>query len=118
MEATIAFLLAHRLVRRVEVFEEAHSLESSFLAVKVTLRDGSVLFVRERLRAKLRMYSYHWQDRRGKLRIRWDNSLHHRTIPTFPHHKHVGSSRRVAPSDETTLAAVLVAVEEQFEHLR
>jgi hypothetical protein len=34
------------------------------------------------------LYSYHWQDSNGILRIRWDNSPHHRQIRTFPHHKH------------------------------
>lgn len=56
-----------------------------------------------------RNYSYHWQDKTGKLLVRWDNSPHHKNIPTFPHHKHTGEN--IEPSFEITLPDILKVIE-------
>ena len=38
-------------------------------------------------------YSFHWQDKTGKLMQRWDNAPHYPNLPNSPHHihKHDGS---------------------------
>jgi hypothetical protein len=33
-------------------------------------------------------YSYHWQDKEGTLKKRWDNAPHHKDLVNFPHHIH------------------------------
>jgi hypothetical protein len=59
------------------------------------------------------LYSYHWQDENGSLRIRWDNSPHHRHITTFPHHKH--TTPKIEESKEIGLEDVLSVIEEKLK---
>jgi Family of unknown function (DUF6516) len=58
--------------------------------------DGSRFFVRQVvLNEFMFKYAYHWQDKDGQLRSRWDNAPHWPDIPTHPHHKHVMSDDKV-----------------------
>ena len=57
--------------------------------------------------------SYHWQDEKGRLRIRWDNSPHHKHIKTFPHHKH---TPKIVESNELSLDDVLIVIEEKLKY--
>lgn len=84
------------------------------LHVKAILADGSQLFVRELETSAETKYSYHWQTKRGKLICRWDNSPHHTSVKTFPHHKHEGTEEHVSDSPEPTLAAALAEIEHRL----
>ena len=78
---------------------------------RLTFNDGSYLHVNEDWQSgALGAYSYYWLDAADRLIIGWDNSPHHTTISTFPHHKHIGSPERREPSGETNLEAVLIVV--------
>jgi len=80
------------------------------LIAQVEFIDDSVLYIRDYLFLNgKRKYAYHWQDRKGNLIIRWDNSPHYPELKTFPHHKHVGE--KVIESTETTLEKVLEEIE-------
>ena len=80
------------------------------LIAQVEFIDDSVLYIRDYLFLNgKRKYAYHWQDRKGNLIIRWDNSPHYPELKTFPHHKHVGNI--VLPSKEKNLLEVLKEVE-------
>ncbi len=63
---------------------------------KAELPNGSFIFLREvSIQNILFDYSYHWQSADGSLIIRWDNAAHYPSIPTHPHHKHVGTETNV-----------------------
>ncbi len=79
-----------------------------YFKIKSFLKDGSVLFIREYMDETDRNYSYHWQDARASLIIRWDNAPHHPDLPTFPHHRHVGTT--IEPSRELNAAAILKTI--------
>lgn len=49
--------------------------------------------------------------RLGQRVFRYDNAPHHGDIITYPHHKHVGPSDRLAPSDQPSLHQVLTEIE-------
>jgi hypothetical protein len=86
------------------------------LRAEIELIDHSRLFVRETvLAAKKRKYSYHWQDKHGKLLIRWDNAPDW-DIETFPHHKHLAEERNVELSYERTLEQVLAYLSKRLKH--
>ena len=77
------------------------------LRAELILTDNTILYVRETvLSISIRKYSYHWQDRRGKLIARWDNAPDW-DVETFPHHVHVGEEDAVEPSFDRTLDQVL-----------
>ncbi|MBP1688504.1 MAG: hypothetical protein H6Q33_4647 [Deltaproteobacteria bacterium] len=93
-------------VERFRSFEAAHELRAA-----ITLRDGSVLYVRDYVfRDGGRKYAYHWQSSTGRLRRRWDNSGHWPDVASHPHHVHVGSSRNVRQSTVRALAGALAAI--------
>ena len=77
---------------------------------ELTLTDNTILHVRETVLSMfVRKYSYHWQDRSGKLIMRWDNAPDW-AVETFPHHVHVGKEVTVEPSFDRTLDQVLNVV--------
>ena len=54
-------------------------------------------------------YRFNLSDSKGKLIFRYDNAPHHKEIPTFPHHKHLGT--QVKPSKEVGLEEVISDIE-------
>lgn len=83
--------------------------------VKAGLIDGSFIFLREiAIQNVLLDYSYHWQKADGQLVIRWDNAAHYPSIPTHPHHKHVGDDNNVIASDEQNLFDVLSFIRKEM----
>ncbi|HHC24691.1 MAG TPA: hypothetical protein ENK58_04645 [Desulfobacterales bacterium] len=81
-----------------------------YFKLRITLKDNTVLFVKEYADEAERNYSFHWQDAENKLIIRWDNASHHRHIETYPHHKHIGGT--VRESFEISLNEVLSYIEQ------
>lgn len=64
-----------------------------FVRGEVGFQDGSsLLFFRELVDMGLPvekvMYAYHYQKADGTLIFRYDNTAHHKSVATFPHHKH------------------------------
>ncbi len=100
-------VVAHYDVLKFKVWQNG-----VYFKIKVFLVDGSVLFVREYMDETERNYSYHWQDADANLIIRWDNAPHHRDLPMFPHHKHIGA--KVFPSRELDAAVILRAIAQQI----
>jgi hypothetical protein len=79
--------------------------------LKVVLADGSTLRISEQYyRDTLEQYAYYWLDVNNCLLIGWDNAPHHPHLPSFPHHKHVGSQDNRQPSEETTPEEILAAI--------
>jgi hypothetical protein len=89
---------------------------AGFIRGEVEFRDGSsLLFFRElidlRLPLQKVMYAYHYQKADGELIFRYDNTAHHRSISTFPIHKHLMGGN-VTSSDVPSLEQVLREIEE------
>jgi hypothetical protein len=85
-----------------------------FIRGEVEFNDGSILFFRElidlRLPLEKVMYAYHYQSSQGNLIFRYDNTAHHKSIPTFPLHKHLKDGS-VTPSTVSSLELVLREIE-------
>jgi hypothetical protein len=97
--------------RIVSYEQEANSYR---IKLQITFVDDSQLFMKEYLFENTeRKYSFHWSDRQGNLICRWDDSPHWPNLPTFPHHKHVGT--KVLDSRETTLGEVLRKIAEELK---
>ena len=105
-------LLKSKLVKSYELLDFKQGEDFYFLKLKAILIDNSELYIKEYISEKDYLYSYHWQDEKGSLRIRWDNSPHHKHIKTFPHHKHMP---KIGESNELSLEAVLRVIEEKLE---
>ncbi len=79
------------------------------LVARIEFIDGSVLHIKDYLFLNgKRKYSYHWQDKKGNLISRWDNSPHHKNISTFPHHRH--SQGKPGKSKERYLDEIVMII--------
>jgi hypothetical protein len=85
-----------------------------FIRGEVGFNDGSILFFRElidlRLPLEKVMYAYHYQDSESMLLFRYDNTAHHKSVPTFPLHKHLNDGD-VTSSAVPSLEQVLREIE-------
>lgn len=86
-----------------------------FIRGQVEFSDGSELFFRElidlRLPLQKVMYAYHYQTADSVLVFRYDNTAHHKTVSTFPFHKHVQGGD-VTSSEVPTLEQILREIED------
>jgi hypothetical protein len=88
--------------------------DTSYINCTFHFKDGSILFCREFSDSNRRKYSFHWQDKSGSLKSRWDNSPHFPEIKSFPHHRHSGETNEVLPSHDVSLPEVLEWIESRF----
>ncbi len=88
MLKTLELLKNSDIIKSYSILDFKSGENFYFLKIKAEISDGSELFIREYVSEKEYLYSYHWQDKNGSLRIRWDNSPHHVNLRTFPHHQH------------------------------
>ena len=109
----LELLRSSRIVSNIEILHLVDEEDIQALSVKAALSDESLLYVRELTTKTDTKYSYHWQTKTGKLFCRWDNAPHHKTLHTFPHHKHIRTSKSVLPSTEVTLEKILKNIEKQ-----
>ena len=97
------------IITDCSVFEYKRYGSATSLVAKVEFKDSSLLHIKEYLFINgKRKYSYHWQNAQGRLITRWDNSPHHKEIPTFPHHRHL--PEKVIASKERTIKDVLIVI--------
>jgi len=108
MPKTLELLKKSPAVKAYDVLDFKQGKNFYFLKAKAKLADGSELYIREFVSENEFIYSYHWQDENGKLRIRWDNAPHHKHIKTFPHHKH---TPEVVESEEIGFQDVIRVIE-------
>jgi len=89
-----------------------------FLRGNVDFIDGSSLHFRElfigRGRRSKKTYTYHFQDREGKLIFRYDNSPHFPNLNNYPHHKHQVDGS-VISSTSPDMESVLGEIENLIE---
>ena len=86
-------------------------IEDEYMKIIIYLLDDTNLRVtEERDGDKLVHYSYYWLAPDNRLKVGWDNSLHHKKLENFPHHKHVGRRENRQPSFETCLEDVMEVI--------
>jgi len=95
------------------VIKDKRSFYIGIIEGRINFLDGSELyfleFVDSREGVRRYKYSYHCQDKDGKLRFRYDMAPHHKEIKTFPHHKHLAD--RVIQSPQPSFEDILEEVE-------
>lgn len=81
----------HPLVKRLYIRSMQISLKRGYVRLMALFVDDSELHVFEYVNSELKKlsYAYHYQTPSGSLIFRYDNEPHYRSLPSFPHHKHV-----------------------------
>ncbi len=97
------------IVAGFSVLEHRRYGSSMSFAARVQFVNDSTLHIRDYLFLDgRRKYSYHWQDVKGNLILRWDNSPHHKEVPTYPHHRHI--SGEITESHEWDIREILKVI--------
>jgi hypothetical protein len=103
------------LLSSSSVTYDKRSTYEGFIRGELRFVDGSCLHIREFVDVESAtdrlMYVYQYVNAAGTLVFRYDNTGHHRSLLTFPHHKHEGSEANLVASSGPDLAAVLDEVE-------
>jgi len=98
------------------ILKDKRSLYIGVIEGEIYFSDHSVLyfveFVNVKEKAERYKYSYHYQNKDGKVIFRYDMAPHHREVKTFPHHKHVNSEKVI-----NSLAPSLVKILDEIEGL-
>ena len=80
-------------VSESRLLKDKRSLHIGIIEGEIGFVDESALYFIEFVTVKDKTerykYSYHYQDRDGKVIFRYDMAPHHKKIETYPHHKHV-----------------------------
>jgi hypothetical protein len=101
-------------VKSQDVHAEKRTRTEGYLRGDVLFKDGSRLHFRELVTTEPNIqrisYTYHYQRADGMMIFRYDDTPHYLTLPTAPHHKHIGENDVVA-CRATDLASVLKEIE-------
>jgi len=96
------------IIKRTDIITYEFEENQVRIKIELELTDGSLLIIKDyKFSNNTRKYAYHWMGSNGKLRTRWDNAPHWRSVSTFPHHKHVGKNENLLFSTETDIESVL-----------
>lgn len=100
--------------------EREERLQEGFIRIRAELFNGDLFEAFEFVVAKPHeiqtlTYRIHWQRREGGPKRRWDNALHHREIPNFPHHVHLGLGGEVGPSEPMTIVKAPAFIENEIQ---
>jgi hypothetical protein len=105
------------VVQSSNVTYDKRSSFTGFIRGEIYLIDDSVFHLREFLDVETDVerltYAYQYMDAAQELIFRYDNSGHHKrlNLPTWPHHKHDGSTGAVVAASAPDLAAILQEIE-------
>ncbi|MBI4746682.1 MAG: hypothetical protein HY786_09150 [Deltaproteobacteria bacterium] len=119
LEDGILSLTVSPVVDRFQIITRRETDTDGYLRIRAILLDKGLLeisiygqFIVDAVH--LIDYRFHWQDKDGKLKIRWDNARHHQELKTFPDHVHTGEGgyEGVKESASVNLSEVLRTLEE------
>jgi len=113
-QAQLKLLASLPFVENPQVHFEKRAEMVGFIRGGIEFKDGSMPHYRELvdLRQPMRLvkYAYHYQKSDGSLAFRYDNTAHHLSVSTSPHHKHSGD-HEVLAARAPDLEKVLLEIE-------
>ena len=99
---------------------DKRALHIAYIEGSIGFIDGSVLHFIEFIDTKEQVdrykYSFHYQDKKNKLIFRYDMAPHHKSIISFPHHKHEKSEDNVISADPPIFSDILVEIVQTIEN--
>ena len=110
-----ALITGAGIVHSFSVTYDKRSTYIGFVRGSIYFLDGSLLHLREFVNVQhgveRYMYAYHYQRSDSTFVFRYDNTPHFPTLPTFPHHKHEGSTSHIVSTGPPDLQAVLAEIQ-------
>ena len=104
-------IAALRIAVSYQVLIEHRTTEYGKIKVRVDFLDNSSLYFMEFVKSgrviEKYKFSYHYQDKKGKMIFRYDNSRHYSGLSSFPCHKHIGLQDKVVEFRNPKLPDIL-----------
>jgi len=101
-------------IKELKILKLRYFEDGFYIKILAILKDNSQLYITEYNDIEVREYSYHWQTSQKEMIVRWDNAPHHKTIKTFPHHKHL--ENKVVESYEIDCYSILNEILKYLEN--
>ena len=115
VQSLLDIVVASPIVSTFDVTLDKRTAHLGLIRGELRFLDDSRLHFRELVEVKghviRQMYSYHYQDAANTLLFRYDDTPHHPSLDTFPHHKHDRSEANVVEAVPPCLAEVLREIE-------
>ena len=80
-------------------------LRGRFLFIDSSMLEIALFVAESHNKLSIDKYRYHYSDKHGQMKFRYDNAPHHHEMPSFPHHKH--TPNKVIPSKIPTIKDIL-----------
>jgi hypothetical protein len=106
------------IVENFEVLEFRQRHSVFFLKLKIEFIDKSTLFTKEYNDEDENNYSFHWQNAKSNLIVRWDNAPHHKNLSSYPHHLHEKEENNIKESQIISLLEVLQFIESKLKDFK
>lgn len=84
--------------------EKRSILKGRFLFVDSSVPEIAIFVAGFHNKLSVDKYRYHYSDKHGQMKFRYDNAPHHE-IPSYPHHKHIPN--KIVPSKIPTIKDIL-----------
>ena len=112
MYKILKLLKTSTIIDNYELLDFKSGKDFYYIKGRINLKNKTILYFRQYLSEKEHLYSYHWQEKGGRMIIRWDNAPHHKQVKTYPHHKH---TPEVEESKEMTLEEIMEYIRNRIE---
>lgn len=115
LEGIIQELSTSHVISSFEIIRQEAGDDEGYIRIKCFLLNEDIFEFAKYIEAHknkilIQTYSFHWQNRKGKLIKRWDNVPHHKELGSFPYHLHFHSGEPIE-SKPMTLKKVLKEIE-------
>jgi hypothetical protein len=113
-------LIQTPIVIAYQIISRAVSVSDGKLRVRAVLIDGGLAELFEYVhesegQIRLSKYSFHWQDKQGRLKCRWDNAPHYPNLSNAPHHIHRDDGTIQESLVIPTMAFVILHIEQEIK---
>ena len=88
MEEILELLETNKIVKDYDIITFIEGENFFYIIAEALIKNGSFLHIRIYISENDYKYSFHWQNDREGLILRWDNAPHYKNLKTFPHHAH------------------------------
>lgn len=107
------FLSNSEIVSNFNILDFKQFEDGFYIKIKVFLKNDTLVFIKEYVDTFERNYSYHWQNKKDELIVRWDNAPHHKHLITYPHHYH--KNNEVFESFDINYISIFKVIEKSID---
>ena len=105
ISASSSIILSSNIQKHLGPDGKTVYLRGQFLFIDSSILEIAIFVAEFHNKLFIDKYRYHYSDKHGQMKFRYDNAPHHHEIPSFPHHKHTPD--KIIPSKIPTIKDIL-----------